>query len=50
MGVKVAFHLEPYKDRSPESVRADLDYMEANYGTHEATYRYDGIRGKQMLV
>ncbi|KAK0427203.1 hypothetical protein QR680_010111 [Steinernema hermaphroditum] len=37
--LKLAFHLEPYKTRSAESVRNDLVYIIDKYGKHPALYR-----------
>uniref|UniRef100_A0A1I7ZZT1 Glycoprotein endo-alpha-1,2-mannosidase n=1 Tax=Steinernema glaseri TaxID=37863 RepID=A0A1I7ZZT1_9BILA len=37
--LKLAFHLEPYKTRTAESVRKDLLYIIDNYGKHPALYR-----------
>lgn len=37
--LKMAFHLEPYKQRTVESVRKDIDYVITNYGSHPAFYR-----------
>jgi glycoprotein endo-alpha-1,2-mannosidase len=37
--MKLAFHLEPYKTRTSESVRSDIIYLIENYGNHSAFYR-----------
>jgi glycoprotein endo-alpha-1,2-mannosidase len=37
--LKLAFHLEPYKSRTPESVRNDIIYLIEKYGNHSAFYR-----------
>ncbi len=37
--LKVAFHIEPYAGRTPESVAADVAYIYANYGDEEAFFR-----------
>lgn len=47
-GLRVNFHLEPYRGRSAESVRADLEYIFARYGAHPAFYR-DPRRGGRHL-
>ncbi|KAH7695523.1 glycoprotein endo-alpha-1,2-mannosidase-like protein, partial [Aphelenchoides avenae] len=33
------FHLEPYKQRTVESVRGDIEYILTNYGSHPSFYR-----------
>ena len=38
-GIRVAFHLEPYPDRSPEHVISDVRYLYEHYGEHPAFYR-----------
>lgn len=38
-GVRVCWHLEPYPGRDPESVRADLEYLETEYGASPAVLR-----------
>ena len=38
-GLKIAFHIEPYKGRSPESIRKDIEYLLKTYGSHPAFYR-----------
>lgn len=38
-GVKVAFLIEPYSGRSAASVRADITYLNATYGTSPAYHR-----------
>ena len=37
--VKLAFHLEPYKGRTAQSVRLDLQHLISRYGNHTALYR-----------
>jgi glycoprotein endo-alpha-1,2-mannosidase len=49
-GVFVAFHLEPYPGRTPQTVRQDLKTLEANYGHFDSAYRHSGVRGEQLLV
>lgn len=39
-GIKVAFHIEPYNDRKPETVRGDIHYLIDKYGAHPALYRH----------
>ena len=38
-GVKVTLHIEPYKGRTPQSVRDDLQYIHAHYSQHPAFYK-----------
>ncbi len=38
--VKVTIHIEPYKGRSPMSVRGDLKYILENYSSHPAFYKH----------
>lgn len=38
-GIKLAFHLEPYKGRNARSVRLDLQHLIGTYGNHSALYR-----------
>lgn len=37
--VRIAFHLEPYRGRSADSVRRDLQYLMGRFGTHPALHR-----------
>ena len=37
--VQVAFHIEPYKERTPLTVKNDLVYIVEKYGSHPAFYR-----------
>jgi hypothetical protein len=38
-GLKVAFHIEPYRDRSPENLKENLDYIITKYGDHPSLYK-----------
>lgn len=38
-GIKVCFHLEPYKGRTADSVAGDIKYLLKTYGEHGALYR-----------
>jgi glycoprotein endo-alpha-1,2-mannosidase len=38
-GIKVAFHIEPYQDRTAEKLLADIKYLYLRYGDHPAFYR-----------
>lgn len=49
-GLRVAFHIEPYKGRTPSTVVRDMQYLEKEYGSHEATLLWNGPRGGKMLV
>ncbi|KAI1712785.1 glycosyl hydrolase family 99 domain-containing protein [Ditylenchus destructor] len=40
--MKMAFHLEPYPDRTAESVHEDIKYIIKSYGDHNAFYRTAG--------
>jgi hypothetical protein len=38
-GIKVAFHIEPYRGRTAERLVDDIRYLYARYGEHPAFYR-----------
>lgn len=38
-GIQVAFHIEPYGDRSAATVAADVGYLYRRYGDHPAFFR-----------
>ncbi len=38
-GIKVAFHIEPYNGRMPESLVSDIKYIYENYGSRPAFFR-----------
>lgn len=38
-GIKVAWHLEPYGNRTAASTVADINYINSRYGSHPAFYR-----------
>ena len=38
--IRVTLHLEPYSNRSPQSVRNDLIYIHENYFAHPAFYKH----------
>jgi hypothetical protein len=46
----VAFHIEPYKSRTPATVVRDFEYLEQTYGSHNSVFRWPGSRGLQMMV
>lgn len=39
VGLKVALHLEPYQDRSPESVKLDLEYIKSKHSGHPGMFK-----------
>ena len=41
-GLKLAFHIEPYKGRGPLSLRQNLSYIHESYGDHPAFYKVNG--------
>ncbi|CAG2205466.1 MANEA [Mytilus edulis] len=49
--IKIAFHIEPYKGRSPETWRENIKYILDKYGDHESFYRhYDKMKKKHLPV
>jgi hypothetical protein len=38
-GIKIAFHIEPYRDRNAENLVRDIKYLYAQYGDSPAFYR-----------
>jgi glycoprotein endo-alpha-1,2-mannosidase len=49
--IKVAIHIEPYKGRSPNTVREDLRYIMDNYSSHPAFYKYEhNVDGEDKLL
>ncbi len=38
-GIKVAFHIEPYEDRTADQLIADVQYIYDHYGGHPAFFR-----------
>ncbi|NGO74586.1 carbohydrate-binding protein [Streptomyces sp. YC504] len=48
-GIKVAWHLEPYGDRTAASTVADIEYINATYGGHPAFYRSAAHGGKSAF-
>ena len=49
-GLKITFHIEPYKKRSPKSVKEDLKYIINTYGEHPAFYREEKSRLPMMYI
>ena len=39
-GMKVAFHIEPYKGRNEKTVRGDIIHIVDTYGSHNGFYKY----------
>ena len=48
-GIRVAFHIEPYTDRTPQTVRGDLEYLATHYGSHPAVHRFPRPSTGQLL-
>uniref|UniRef100_A0A915PZ73 Glycoprotein endo-alpha-1,2-mannosidase n=1 Tax=Setaria digitata TaxID=48799 RepID=A0A915PZ73_9BILA len=48
--MKLSFHMEPYKERSGESLRNDIEYIIDNYGNHSAFYKVKRKLRKRLLV
>jgi hypothetical protein len=42
-GIKVAFHIEPYNGRTPESLVSDINYLYTQYGDSPAFFRSTAI-------
>jgi len=38
--IKLCFHLEPYPNRNPDSLKRDIMYIIDNYGNHPALFKY----------
>ena len=51
-GIKVTLHIEPYKGRTPQSVRDDLQYIHSHYTQHPAFYKVEhrDVSGKERLL
>ncbi|KAM4687253.1 glycoprotein endo-alpha-1,2-mannosidase isoform 1-T3 [Discoglossus pictus] len=47
-GLKVNFHMEPYKNRDDHSTYNDIVYIIDKYGSHPAFYRYETSTGKML--
>lgn len=51
LSLQIAFHIEPYKGRSPETWRDNIKYILDKYGDHESFYRhYDKMKKKHLPV
>ncbi|XP_059374664.1 glycoprotein endo-alpha-1,2-mannosidase-like [Carassius carassius] len=44
--LKVAFHIEPYKERDDANMHENIKYIVERYGNHPAFYRYKTSTGK----
>ena len=42
-GVKITLHIEPYKGRTPQSVRDDLQYIHTHYTQHPSFYKLEDV-------
>lgn len=47
-GLKVNFHIEPYKDRDDVNLRDNIKYIVDKYGNHPAFYRFKTNSGKNV--
>ncbi|XP_031432757.1 glycoprotein endo-alpha-1,2-mannosidase-like protein [Clupea harengus] len=47
-GLKVAFHIQPYRGRSDHSVHENIKYIIDRYGDHGAFYRFSTNTGKVL--
>lgn len=47
--IKIAFHIEPYKDRSPKNLRENIKYLLDKYGSHFSFYRHYDVKKKKHL-
>uniref|UniRef100_A0A914VCP4 Glycoprotein endo-alpha-1,2-mannosidase n=1 Tax=Plectus sambesii TaxID=2011161 RepID=A0A914VCP4_9BILA len=47
-GLKIALHVEPYKDRTVATLRADLQFIQEHYGSHRAFYRIQRADGRRL--
>lgn len=45
-GIKVAFHIQPYKGRTDRTVHDNIKYIIDKYGNHGAFYRFQTSTGK----
>ncbi len=49
VGLKINFHIEPYQNRTPETMRETLAYLLERHGSSPALYR-DPARGNRTMV
>ncbi|XP_072534915.1 glycoprotein endo-alpha-1,2-mannosidase-like protein [Salminus brasiliensis] len=47
-GLKVTFHIQPYKGRTDHSVHDNIKYIVDRYGDHGAFYRFTTSNGKAL--
>ena len=48
-GTKIAIHLEPYEDISPQSVRQDIEYIHEKYGKYSSLFRDPDLGGRIIV-
>ena len=48
-GIKITLHIEPYKGRTPQSVRDDLMYIHSHYTQCLAFYKLECANSKRLL-
>ena len=46
-GIKITLHIEPYKGRTPQSVRDDLLYIHSHYTQHPAYYKQEHVNSSE---
>lgn len=46
--LKVAFHIEPYKDRDDRNLHRNIKYIIDTYGSHPAFYRHNTNTGRNV--
>eukprot|EP00467_Chlorarachnion_reptans_P004963 CAMPEP_0114516604 /NCGR_PEP_ID=MMETSP0109-20121206/17422_1 /TAXON_ID=29199 /ORGANISM="Chlorarachnion reptans, Strain CCCM449" /LENGTH=495 /DNA_ID=CAMNT_0001697015 /DNA_START=81 /DNA_END=1564 /DNA_ORIENTATION=- len=49
IGIKIAFHIEPYKDRSANSIVRDLKYIHDTYSSSPAFYRSEAHADRTVV-
>ena len=49
-GLKLTLHIEPYKGRTPQSVRRDLQYIHSHYSQHPAFYKLKRVEHRGRAV
>ncbi|KAM9317284.1 glycoprotein endo-alpha-1,2-mannosidase [Gastrophryne carolinensis] len=47
-GIKVNFHIEPYKDRDEQNLHENIKYIVDKYGNHPAFYKFKTTAGKDL--
>ena len=46
-GIKITLHIEPYKGRTPQSVRDDLMYIHSHYTQHPVFYKLEHVNSSE---